>query len=107
MLKNFRADPVAKSAVRMRLIGSFVRLCLAFVFYSLSVEGGPSIFRHISFLVLIWDAADLVFVFTPNFVRHCRRWRRFEDYRRDAVTEMRKSNALTTIYSDLLDRYPV
>ncbi len=101
-------DEVSKRCLFEFFVSIILRTLLSVgLFFIPSLNNDFSIFRHLSILIAVWIITDTLFIFLPNFIRHQRRWRLSEEYRIEVCRAVKQNGGLKTIYSKLLDNYPI
>ena len=100
-------DEVSKRCLRELSVSISLRLAVsALLFFVSMVSESSPLFKHFAVLILVWIAAETLFIFLPNFIRHQNRWKLYENYRIQSSVAAKKNGGLKTIYSKLLDNYP-
>lgn len=101
-------DEVSKKCLREISVSIVWRVALSLVLFFISASNDrASLLRHFAILILVWIVAETLFIFLPNFIRHQRRWELYEDYRIKSSKVTKQDGGLKTIYSKLLDNYPI
>lgn len=99
-------DEVSKKCLSELFFSICWRALLSLALFFISgLSEDFSVIRHIAILVMVWIAAEALFIFLPNFIRHKKRWKMYEEYRTASYAAAQQSGGLKTIYSGLLDNY--